>query len=143
MLRKLFKTTMRSGFLIGLILITTFSNLKAQNGLADPADVSLINLIATPERYNGKLVRIIGYLNLEFEGNALYLHKEDYDSSILKNGIWVDLPRKEAIEKTKEFSKHYVIIEGIFDMNDTGHMGLFSGSIIKITRLGLWRNDTH
>jgi len=132
---------MRSVVLICLILFSTISNSKAQISLAEPTDVSVINLIATPERYNGKLVRIIGYLNLEFEGNALYLHKEDYDRSLLKNGIWIDMPRKDFIEKTKEFSKHYVVIEGIFDMSDTGHMGLFSGSLTKITRLDRWRDN--
>ncbi len=40
--------------------------------------ISLINLIATPERYHGKWVRVQGVANFEFEGNALFLHKEDY-----------------------------------------------------------------
>jgi hypothetical protein len=134
---------MKSVLIIFLVFFATFSNSKAQSSLGEPTDVSLINLIAAPERYNGKLVRILGYLNLEFEGNALYLHKEDYDNSLFKNGVWIDLPRKEAIEKTKEFSKRYVIIEGVFDMNNTGHMALFSGSITKITRLDLWRDYRH
>jgi hypothetical protein len=41
--------------------------------------------------FDGKLVRVIGFLRLEFEGNVLYLHREDYIHSILGNGVWVDV----------------------------------------------------
>lgn len=38
--------------------------------------VSLIQLIATPEQYHGKMIEVIGYLNLEFEGNGItYIKK--------------------------------------------------------------------
>ncbi len=53
-------------------------------------NISLIRLIATPERYDGKVIQVEGFLNLEFEGNAIYLHKEDYENSLCKNGFWVD-----------------------------------------------------
>jgi len=43
-----------------------------------PEDVSLIQLIANPQAYDGKTVRITGFLHLEFEGNAIYLHNEDF-----------------------------------------------------------------
>ena len=37
--------------------------------------VSLIRLIANPEKYHGKKIQVTGYINLEFEGDAIYLHK--------------------------------------------------------------------
>ena len=120
------------------LIITSNSSVHASRS-HDPIDVSLINLFATPEKYDGKLIRVVGYLNLEFEGNALYLHKEDYEKSLFRNAVWVNLTRKEAIEKTKTYSKQYVVIEGTFVMNDTGHMGLFSGGITQISRLDLWK----
>ena len=55
-------------------------------------DVSLIQLIAQPEKFEGTRVRLIGFLRIEFEGNAIYLHREDFDHGIAKNGLWVDLP---------------------------------------------------
>jgi hypothetical protein len=53
------------------------SSINANKTLSDSLveEVSLIQLIATPERYHGKFVEVIGYMNLEFEGNAIYLHK--------------------------------------------------------------------
>jgi hypothetical protein len=29
---------------------------------------------------------------LSFEGNAIYLHREDFDHGIGKNGLWVAIP---------------------------------------------------
>lgn len=42
----------------------------------EPRDVSLVQLIANPGDFHGGLVRVIGFCRLEFEGNALYLHRE-------------------------------------------------------------------
>lgn len=105
----------------------------------DPATISLINLIANPDKYNGKQIRIMGYLHLEFEGNGLYLHKEDYDHAIIKNAIWVDVePKHPEFTNLKQYSDHYVIMEGTFDSHMNGHMDVYSGSIKDITRLDIW-----
>ena len=94
-------------------------------------DISIINLISTPEQYHGKKVIITGYLNMEFEGNGIYLSKEDYINSIYKNGLWCDID----LEKYSKFNKKYVVMEGIFNAKMTGHMGLWSGSIENISRV--------
>lgn len=101
--------------------------------------VSIINLISTPEKYHNKRIQVIGYLNLEFEGNAIYLHKEDYKKSIASNGFWVDFT-EESWTNINNFkiNKCYVLIEGTFDMDSFGHMGLWSGTIKDITRVVKW-----
>jgi hypothetical protein len=42
-----------------------------------PNDIDALKalLIADPKRFDGQTVRVIGYLHLEFEGNAVYLSK--------------------------------------------------------------------
>ena len=102
-------------------------------------NVSLVKLIANPEKYDGKILQIIGYLNLEFEGNAVYLHKEDYENGLTKNGFWVDFSGPIKENKKLDCSKKYVIIVGRFDMQRTGHMSLFGGTIKDISRLDAWR----
>lgn len=116
-------------------------------------DVSIVNLIATPERYDEKVVRIDGVMILEFEGDAIYMTKADAENHVFKNAISLvlDYPKfgipekepsdpeqlKQAISKAKmlkEMSGKYVLIEGIFDKDSRGHLGLFSGSI-KVTRI--------
>jgi hypothetical protein len=102
-------------------------------------DVSLIQLIVTPEKYHGKAVQLVGYLNVEFEGDAIYFHKEDFANSISRNGLWVDFPRKYRQEvKPERHSRNYVIIIGTFDMHSKGHGYLFAGTLRDIKRLDPW-----
>ena len=44
-------------------------------------DVSMVQLIATPEKFDGKFVRVHGFLNLGFEGDSLYLHRETFSKA--------------------------------------------------------------
>lgn len=102
-------------------------------------NTSLIKLIANPEKYHGKPIQVIGYLHLEFEGNAVYLHKEDFERSISENSFWVNFSESVSDKVTvKDYSDRYVILIGTFNMNDNGHMGMFGGSIDNIVRLGPW-----
>ena len=105
---------------------------------------SLIQLISTPEKFDGKLVRLIGAVQFEFEGNELCFHKEDLENSISENCLWLSL-EKNMLETTNqslsEFNGNYVIIEGVFKKNNKGHRNLFSGSIESINRLHPWQID--
>jgi len=102
-------------------------------------NVSLITLIANPKQFDGHKVRVIGYLNLEFEGNGIFVHKEDYDQGIPKNALWVEMDRDSAqLPGVKLCVKKNVLMEGTFDANNQGHFGAFSGAIKDITRLELW-----
>lgn len=103
------------------------------------SDVSMIQLIANPQQYEGKPIRVIAFLNLEFEGNALYLHREDFDRSILSNAVWISLD-KEQVCTSRKLSGGYVLVEGIFSAKDRGHFGMFSGSIQHVTRIQGWRH---
>jgi uncharacterized protein with ACT and thioredoxin-like domain len=116
------------------------SNVKNEKVVSfDDFDISLVRLIATPERYDGKIIQVKGYLNLEFEGNAIYLHKEDYSKSLVNNAFWVDFSKEISEKKNLDnYNRRYVIIIGTFDMKSHGHMGLFGGAIKNITRLDLW-----
>ena len=83
---------------------------------AEPLDVSLVRLIANPKDYDGKVVRVIGFMRLEFEVDGIYLHQDDYKHSIYKNGLWIDAG--EDMHKRKaELDQKYVLVEGTFNAN--------------------------
>lgn len=106
-----------------------------------PLDVTMTQLLATPEKYDGKLIRVIGVGNLEFEGDCLSPSKEDYAYYTL-NSIWIELGRLDiSYEEAQKYNGKYVIVEGIFDKDDRGHMDMFCGSIKKITRYDLWERE--
>ena len=101
-------------------------------------DVTMIQLIATPEKYDGQLVKVIGVGNLEFEGNCISLSKEDLKYRV-GNSIWIELGEKTiSYEEAQKYNGEYVIIEGIFDKDDCGHLDMFCGSIKNISRYDLW-----
>ena len=100
-------------------------------------DVSMVQLLANPERYDGLRVRVIGFVHLEFEGQAVYLHREDFDEALLGNALWVDF-RPGTLSASRPIGDRYVLLEGTFDAHHRGHMGLFGGTIGDITRAGPW-----
>jgi hypothetical protein len=124
--------------IVAALLLTALPVFTRRGRAAEMAeDVSMVQLIATPEKFDGKFVRVFGFLNLEFEGDSLYLHREDLVQSLVRNGVWVH--RTEAMERDrKKLNRHYVLIEGIFDAQDHGHMGLSGGAIKGITRVETW-----
>jgi hypothetical protein len=124
--------------IVRLVTLLILSFAASHTAMAlQPMDVSLIQLIATPEKYQGQRVRIRAFLRIEFEGNAVYLHKEDYEKAIHRNGLWIDLPK--GISSSKGLSSQYVLAEGVFDGNRKGHLDLWSGTISDVTRLEPWR----
>lgn len=76
----------------------------------DVQDVSLIQLIANTEKYNEKDIRVIGFLHLEFEGDALYSHRDDYEYSIHKNSVSINLGESQ-IHSWRKLSGGYVIVQ--------------------------------
>lgn len=111
----------------------------------DPADfdgqtVSLIQLIANPLRYSGKKVRVIGYVTFQFEGEGLFLHKEDLDNGISENAIRIAIPAAMSQDERAAVNRRYVICEGTFIALSHGHDDIFAnGTLTKITRLQKWR----
>ena len=107
---------------------------------AYPEIVSLIRLIATPQEFNGKRVVVMGVPRIEFESNGLYLHREDYDQGLTKNALWLAVPEDKRDEWEALEGKH-VLVEGTFSAENTGHFGMYSGSIGKITRFQLLQRE--
>jgi hypothetical protein len=104
---------------------------------AELQDVSLIRLIANPEAFDGKRVRVIAFLNLEFEGNALYVSRADSENNVSKNGVWIDVP-EQVRKDARQYSDRYVLVEGVFSAKDHGHLGVFSGALGKVSRVEVW-----
>lgn len=111
---------------------------------SEPITVSLINLIASPDDFHSKKVRVIGVSVIEFEGNSLYLGRDDILNGVTKNSVWLS-PNFKALEKKEENlaenNGQYALVEGIFNKNNLGHMGLFSGAIENVTRFQPWPSE--
>ena len=100
---------------------------------------SLIELIARPEVYDGKRVVVSGFISFEFEGNALYLSANDWEHGILANSLVIEPPpgfESDTAPARKAVNRRYVMLEGTFDARKRSHLGVVSGAIGHISRLG-------
>jgi hypothetical protein len=99
----------------------------------------LLQLIATPEAFDGMYVRVCGFVRIEHEGTAVYLHREDWEHALTKNGLWL-VANDATPEGSKEaqVQNRYALIEGRFSATRKGHLSLWSGSIENITRMEPW-----
>jgi hypothetical protein len=123
-----------------ILAFLMYMGLPSGASAAEPINVSMIQLIADPQRFDGQNIRVIGFMRLEFEGNAVYLHREDYERAVLQNGVWIELTDPQ-IKTSAKLNNGYVIIEGTFSAKERGHLGIWSGSIQKVSRLGSWSVD--
>ncbi len=101
------------------------------------AIVSLVQLLANPERYHNKPVCLEGFLRVEFEGCGIYLSRDDANYLINSNSLWVSFGgdwKGQGLEP-KQFNRKFVLIEGIFKQDDHGHMGMWSGSVHDVWRV--------
>jgi hypothetical protein len=106
---------LRSGFVALLLFFCGIGLASSQ--IQGIEQVSILQLIVTPERYDGKRVQVEGFLHLEFEGNALYLSENDYDHHLHKNALWV---RRNSMinERFDKLNSRYVILIGTFDARE-------------------------
>jgi len=124
-------------------LVLTFALMVGSMGWAaaeEPRDVSMVQLIADPARFDGQAIRVIAYLHLQFEGDAVYLHHDDFRHAIMQNSIAIDLTDSQR-QAAAKLNKTYVMVEGTFRANAAGHMGLWHGAVGEVSRLSAWTVD--
>ena len=113
-----------------------FGNIQVE---AQP--VSMIQLIAAPQKYHNKLIRVIGVSHIGFESNSIWLNKEHYRNNVIYNSLWIK-PNytilKTTAKKLQKMNGNYVLIEGYFNQNNKGHFGMYIGTIEEISRFDLW-----
>jgi len=122
---------MKTYFLVIWLLTCSAKTLTAD----EPPYVSLVQLIANPKDFDGKVVQVCGVVRLEFEDKAIYLHSDDLKYSLTKNGLWLDTPSTQK----QKFNGKYVLLEGTFNAASKGHRDLWSGSLERISRIRLLR----
>lgn len=94
-------------------------------------NLSLIAIIADPDRYDGEWVRVRGFVHYEFESVGVYLRQDDHELSLTRNGLWLQF--RDGVDPS-ECQDRYAFIEGRVDAAHRGHLGLWSGAIVDVWR---------
>lgn len=98
--------------------------------------ISMLELIGNADKYDGKLVNVTGVGYIEFENQALYLTEADAEYST-GNSIWLEFDEGAITDEMLESNRKYVIVEGVFDKDNRGHMGAHSGTIEHVSRFDM------
>lgn len=119
---------------IGVVLSLLYSaGLEARNSISNGITrVSMVNLIATPHKYNHKKIQVEGFAHMKFEDKAAYLSPDDAKYLNTVNAVWLDVGGGDS--DLAKYDDKWVLIEGDFDAKTHGHMGLFLGAM-KVTRM--------
>jgi len=124
-----------------------FNKCKVEDGV-ELCSVSILDLIVHPQQFNGKIVKVNGYYQKNWEESGLYLSKDSAESIAGENGIWInknctkkcpemDFFRNDSgLEKWRErlapgaeANSYYSQVVGLFDADSKGHLGLYNGTI--------------
>jgi hypothetical protein len=108
--------------------------------ISRPINVGMIALLASPEKYNGKVISTVGFLNIGSmpENDNLWLYEADGKSLLYMNTIALDL----SDDQRKEFmplNHTYVLITGTFRSNRPESAMMNSGTIVRIRRVDGWQ----
>lgn len=105
--------------------------------------VSMIQLLASPEHFEGRRVQVQGFCRLESEDRALYLNHDDAEYVNIANSIWLEGnqlsiangPWVDPSQTGHSRDEGFVIVEGTFTAKEHGHLGLSPAAIRNIARL--------
>lgn len=98
--------------------------------------ISVANLLANPKKYHNQSIWVKGYLNIEFEGDAIYWHQKAYKTHQYRKSFYVQFSDSlYQVKPIAAYSQHYVILKGIFNANND----LRPGSIQAIESINVYQ----
>ena len=109
--------------------------LLAKSG-SEAESVSFLQPLGHSSVHDGKRVRVIGFAHVQFEGQGLYLHREDFENGLTKNAVWLDIDLEKP--EFAALNGRYIIVEGTFKAGAGGHFGMYSGRLTEISRYDPW-----
>jgi hypothetical protein len=115
------------------ILLTVIIQISSAQEKEIP--VSFIHLISNPEKFEGKLLRVSGFMHVKPEDIGLYFSKESADY-LMSESIWISFDSSFVKRNNiKTFDSKYVELVGIFDKNEKGHISGFQGSLKSVSKM--------
>jgi hypothetical protein len=110
-------------------------------GQSRPEPVSMIQLIAVPQKFNGKLVSVMGLLGYG-EFPVLWVNELDAKHALFLNTVRIS-PSKEMARERDTINLKYVTIVGVFHAAGTGAVEGLRGKISDIQSCTVWSDPQH
>jgi hypothetical protein len=127
----------RRFFIVALVIlagvVAPFLNAQSE----PPINVSIVQLIANPEKYDGKLVSLVGFIHIGREQDLIFLGEEDFNHAVFANALWFHL--SEDIGKNwQKLNRNYVGVVGVFSARHEGPYSCPNGGLTTIKRVQVW-----
>ena len=129
----------KSSQIVLLLLIILFSVSFSPSGFSETIYkatekyVSIIQLLANPEKYDKQVVAITGYVKDEFENSGIYFSIDDAQKAVVLNGIGLD--SFNIKNSTKKLNNKFCVVVGTFEMINNTTYPQFSGRLIHIEKI--------
>jgi hypothetical protein len=114
--------------------------------------VALDALLDHPDLYDGKLIRVSGFLNNQHEDQGVYRTANDakhihLDGSRLARchstqtlppmkAVWWELP-PGLLANDLKCDAAEATVEGVYDACQAGHMDIFAGGVMNVSYVGV------
>jgi hypothetical protein len=136
---------MKMKFMFQLSILCFLLAVPVAIGQERPLSPSLIELLASPERFDGKLVTVRGFLLVlggrhDIIGYVLYLHKEDAENA-LANSVSVT-PNEQMGKDREKIDRMYVSLTGTVRRVPTA-TGEYSTVIKDVSHCTPWSDPNH
>ena len=120
---------------IALFIVTSVFAYDAAHSAADVPHVSLVALIATPERFDGQYVNVQGvaYFDSKHYINAIFLTREDKIRGNASNAVFLYLSPK--LGNADGLNGKFVTAQGKFTSANKGHLNVFPACLVDVDRL--------
>lgn len=119
-----------------ILFVTAFFFARDVAGSAtEVPQVSLISLIATPERFDGKYVNVQGvaYFDSKHYINAIFLTREDKVRGNASNAVFLYL--SPSLGNVDRLNGKFVTVQGKFTSANKGHLNVFPACLVDVDRL--------
>jgi hypothetical protein len=133
---------MKKLILVTLVLVPLVAGSQPPPSGEEADSISMIQLIANPGKYEGRLIQLVGVAHFGQEEAALYLHREDRELLNTTNAVWVGGKAGFTRKDYESLSGAFVIVEGRFTAKEHGHLGAYPGALESVRRLEKKRTRT-
>ncbi|MCO4321236.1 hypothetical protein [Aliidiomarina quisquiliarum] len=104
-------------------------------------DISIISLVAVPDRYHEQRVSVVGVFELYYDRISLYVSKDHFNADEASSMVWVNLPQCIDLEDMDEMANwvgKFVRIDGVFNAS---MKNFAAGTIESVEVVELWHSE--
>jgi hypothetical protein len=126
-----------TSLLLVILFLTSTVSVGRNSEPEPPTVVSIVQLIATPERFDGTLVSLIGFIHIGREQDLVYLGEQDFNHGLIENALWFHLS-EEMGKDWRKVNRNYVRIVAVFSARHEGPYGCPNGGLTSIKSFQIW-----